>query len=190
MVDTRFTPAQQRFMDELCRRAIEMDMGSPNFPDSGEGLKEHYRETAVDKFVTPEEWDALARRVYSWRVNMKEQMHEDVYAQILGHYVSFPRYNIVSKKLSVEAGERYRAALERIENSGTGITLPIDYTKVSWTLKQLEERANVVTEVVAPNIGDNIATYEAYINFSRRHRESARVEKIKAPRKKKSMHTN
>lgn len=178
---TSLSPAQQRFMDELCRRAIERDMGSANFPDCGEGLKEYYRETAVDKFVTPGEWDALAKRVYSWRVNMREQMHEDIYPQIFGRFISFPKYSTVSAKLSVESGERYRMALEHIENSDAGVTLPIDYSRTAWTPKQLEERVYVVTQVIAPNIGDNIATYEAYASYSKRQRARTRVERVKGP---------
>jgi hypothetical protein len=123
-----------------------------------EALKSQYRDIAVDRFVTDEEWEEICQHLYAWQ-DEEESREEPVLQKILKRFKRFPTIEKVRNSLGDEKAEEYRAALEKIENAG--IEFPDERYTSPWRKFDLDTATSIVCDVISPNIDDEESMREA-----------------------------
>lgn len=151
---------KRSMVDVLVQRVFRPDFEKGDIlrdPDI-DGLKSKYRENAVDRFLTDDEWEDICQHIYAWQ-DEEESREEPVYLKILKRFKRFPTIEKVRSSFGDEKAEEYRAALERIED--TGLSFPDEKFASPWRKFDLDTAICVVCDVIAPNINDEESMREA-----------------------------
>ena len=156
---------EKRFIaDLLCSRIVRADFQTgelPRTPDPN-ALMEFYKERMAYDFIKEEEWEEVCQRVITWQ-EMEEQQGRPVICRILSRFTKYPPIDRVAEVLGDERASSYRAALETIEcDPGISTQFPNERVSYPWRKFDMDAAVSVVTNVIAPNIGDEVGMASAY----------------------------
>ena len=150
--------------DLLCTRIVRQDYQSGELPRDIEpnALIEFYKNKLATEFVNQDEWEEVCQRVLTWQ-EMEEQHSRPIVERILFRFSKFPPVERVSEVLGPQKSSAYRAALEQIETDAALYSqFPSERTSYPWRKFDMDAVVSVVTDVIAPNIGDEIGMTSAF----------------------------
>jgi hypothetical protein len=148
-------------VDLLCQRLLkpDYDAGTLMRDPQIDSLKDMYRETAVDRLVTDEDWEEACQMVYMWQ-DQENGQELSAYQRTLAKFKRFPTIDRVRASFGDERAEAYKAALETIENEGSA-SFPDERYSSPWRKFDCDAAVSAVTDVIAPNLNDEQAMSEA-----------------------------
>jgi hypothetical protein len=156
---------EKRFIaDMLCKRVVRADFQTgelPHTPDPG-ALMEFYKQRLSTDFVKEDEWDEVCQRVLTWQ-EIEEQQGRPVLSRILNRFTKYPPTDRVKEVLGEERASSYRVGLETIEcDPSISSQFPNERVSYPWRKFDMDAAVSVVTNVIAPNIGDEVGMTSAY----------------------------
>ena len=185
---------ESRFIVELmCKRLVKTDFQSGDLPRDPQThvLKDYYKQRLVEELLTAEEWEEICQRVLSWQ-EMEQQQNKPILSRILSRFGRFPPVSRVDEVLGPERALAYKSALEAIENDGNTFgQFPAEMYAYPWRKFDMDAAVSVVTNVIAPNIGDEInmtASYQQLIcEFRARRRERSSITALEFGKRKSAV---
>lgn len=178
---------KRAIVEVLCRRIFKADFNSGRLPRDPQidDMKQMYRETAVDTFVTEEEWEEICQTIFAWQ-DEDDTRDEPALQKILKRFRRFPTIDKVRTSLGNDRAEQYRASLEHIEDAA--IEFPNERYSSPWRKFDLDAAVSIVCDVLAPNANDEQAMSEALANvlseLRARRRERTVMDKASLTRRK------
>jgi hypothetical protein len=156
---------EKRLVAELlCKRIVKADFQSgelPRDPDTST-LIEFYKQRLSVDFIKEEEWDEVCQYVLSWQ-DMEEQQGRPIITRILSRFTKYPPIDRVCDVLGEDKAATYRTALESIENDQQLSSIfPSEKVSYPWRKFDMDAAVLVVTNVIAPNLGDDAGMTVAY----------------------------
>ena len=144
----------------LCQRLLkpDYDAGTMTRDPQIDSLKEMYRETAVDRLITDDDWEEACQMVLAWQ-DQENTQGLSAFQRTLIKFKRFPTIDRVRASFGDERAESYRAALETIENTG-GI-FPDERYSSPWRKFDCDAAISAVTDVIAPHLNDEQAMSDA-----------------------------
>lgn len=145
---------RQAVVNLLCQRLLkpDYDAGTLVRDPQIDTLKEMYRESAVDRLITDEDWEEACQMVYAWQDQENTQGMSAI-QRTLAKFKRFPTIDRVRASFGDERAEAYRAALEMIENDSS-VSFPDERYSSPWRKFDCDAAVSAVTNVIAPNLND------------------------------------
>jgi hypothetical protein len=135
-------------------------------------------------FVYDEEWEELYQIVSNWH-DIDSQKEKNIMDVIFDRFYRFPTIERVTTVLGEHKGEIYKIALETIESNDIIINL----SAYPWRKFDMDTAANVIIDVISPNIGNDVSMRMAFnrlvSEIKARRREKTRLLACNSMEKKK-----
>jgi hypothetical protein len=138
----------------LKTRVLQRDFESGIVPENPtvDGLKELYRQTAVDEIVIESEWAEALEMVITWR-DARAASAGDTLEGVLGHIFSkfkrLPPVERVRDLFGAERAEQYKRALEEAESEPTVMALmPTDRSPYPWKKIDMDAAVTLVVDIL------------------------------------------
>ena len=156
---------EKRFIaDLMCKRVVHADFQTGELPRNPEinGLMDFYKDRLATDFIKDEEWEELCQRIVTWQ-EMEEQQSRPVMSRILSRFTKYPTFDRVREVLGEDRAAAYLEGLEIIEShENTASQFPNERISYPWRKFDMDAAVSVVTNVIAPNIDDEINMTAAY----------------------------
>jgi hypothetical protein len=156
---------EKRFLTELlCRKLVKADFASGDLPRTPQvdQLKDYYRLRLVDDLISNEVWEEVSEQVASWE-EREVQQSKPILPRILDRFSRFPTVARVKEVIGKETADRYKTALESIENDmDANSVFPSELSAYPWRKFDMDASVSIVLNVIVPNLGDDISMATAY----------------------------
>lgn len=180
----------------LKARVLQRDFDAGIIPENPtpEGLRELYRQTAVDEIITASEWAEALDMVITWR-DARAASAGDTLDGVLRHIFSkfkrFPPVERVRDLFGAERAEQYKGALEEAECEPTvNALMPTDRSPYPWKKIDMDAAVTLVVDILSSGAGSQEMSqlYEDFLGELRaRRRERLKMSATTNSKEKKQV---